>query len=69
MQQGQAELVLKLLARRFEVVPPRLADRVRAVPSAQMPDLLDVALEAGSLAEVSAALDGMLAGASNGRAA
>jgi hypothetical protein len=34
-----------------------------------MPDLLDVALEAGSLDEVAAALDGMLAGGDNGRAA
>ena len=62
-QQGQAELVLRLLARRFEAVPARLAERVRATPSAQMPDLLDVALVAASLDEATVALEAILANA------
>lgn len=66
-QQGQAELVLRLLTRRFGALPPRLAERVRSVPSAQMPDLLDAALDAGSLDEVAAALELVLADAGNGR--
>jgi hypothetical protein len=61
-QQGQAELVLRLLTRRFGAVPPHLAEQVRATPSAQMPALLDAVLDAGSLDEVAAALDALLAG-------
>ena len=66
MQLGQAELLLRLLSARFTAVPPRLAERVRSVPSEQMPALLDVALTAASLDEVAVAVEGMLAGAGNG---
>ncbi len=65
-QQGQAELLLRLLSTRFKAVPPRLAERVRSVPSEQMPALLDVALSAASLDEVAAAVDAMTTGAGNG---
>jgi hypothetical protein len=57
IQQGQAEMVLRLLNRRFGAVPTRLAERVRAVPSEQMPDLLDVALTASALEEVAATVE------------
>lgn len=67
-QQGQAELVLRLLARRFEAVPAPLAERVRATPSAQMPALLDIVLDAASLDDVAAALDALLAGDASSRA-
>jgi hypothetical protein len=67
-QQGQAELVLRLLARRFAAVPAPLAERVRAIPSAQMPALQDIALDAASLDEVAAALDVLLAGDASSRA-
>jgi hypothetical protein len=48
MQQGQAEMVLRVLSRRFGALSPGLAAAVRSVPSEQMPDLLDVALAAGA---------------------
>ncbi|HNS04278.1 MAG TPA: DUF4351 domain-containing protein, partial [Anaerolineae bacterium] len=60
MQQGQAELLLRLLSRRFEATPPWLAERVRSVPSEQMPALLDVALTAASLDEVATAVEVIL---------
>jgi hypothetical protein len=66
-QQGQAEMVLLLLNRRFGVASAPLADQIKALPSAQMPALLDAALDAGTLAEVAAALDMLLAGAANGQ--
>ena len=68
MQQGQADLVLRLLSRRFGAVSSLLAGRVRSVPSEQMPDLLDVALTAGTLDEVAAAVAALAgdAGAGNG---
>ncbi|MFZ2359984.1 MAG: DUF4351 domain-containing protein, partial [Anaerolineae bacterium] len=60
MQQGQAELLLRLLSRRFEATPPWLAERVRSVPSEQMPALLAVALTAASLDEVATAVEVIL---------
>ncbi len=66
LQQGQAELVLRLLARRFGAVPPHLEEQVRATPSAQMLALQDIALDAGSLDEVAAAVEAMTADAGNG---
>jgi predicted transposase YdaD len=68
-QLGQAELVLRLLARRFGAVPASLAGQVQALPSAQMPALLDAILDAASLEEVAAALERLAAVASNGQAA
>lgn len=68
-QLGQAELVLRLLARRFDAVPAPLAGQVQALPSAQMPALLDAILDAGTLEEVAAALERLAAVASNGQAA
>jgi len=59
MQRGQADLVLRLLNRRFGVISPRLIEQVRAVHGEQMPDLLDVALTAVSLDEVTAAVDAL----------
>lgn len=59
-QQGQAEMVLRLVARRFGAAPPDLAEQVRATPSAQMPALLDAALDAASLDDVAAALQTLL---------
>jgi hypothetical protein len=50
-------MVLRLLNRRFGAVPPRLAERVRAVPSERMPDLLDVALTASVLEEVATTVE------------
>jgi hypothetical protein len=50
-------MVLRLLNRRFGAVPSRLAERVRVVPSEQMPDLLDVALTASALEEVAATVE------------
>ena len=66
MQQGQADLLLRLLSRRFDAVSPRLVERVRRVPSEQMPGLLDVALTAASLEEVAAAVEAMTARVGNG---
>ena len=68
MQQGQADLVLRLLSRRFGAVSSPLATVVRSVHSEQMPDLLDVALTAGTLDEVAAAVAALAgdAGAGNG---
>ena len=68
MQQGQADLVLRLLSRRFGAVSSPLAAAVRSVPSEQMPDLLDLALTAGTLDEVAAAVAALAAdaGAGNG---
>jgi hypothetical protein len=66
-QQGQAGLVLRLLTRRFSAVTPRLEEQVRATPSALMPALLDAALDAASLDEVTAALDALLAGEADSR--
>lgn len=59
IQIGQAELVLRLMSRRFGVVSPRLIERIHAVPSEQMPAMLDVALTAGSLDEVAVAVDAL----------
>jgi hypothetical protein len=66
VQLGQADLLLRLLSARFKAVPPRLAERVRSLPSEQMPAVLDVALTAASLDEVAAAVEAMTAGAGNG---
>jgi len=66
IQQGQAELVLSVLRRRFGDASSRLVPAVRSVPSERMPDLLDVALMAGSLDEVAVAMETLAAGASNG---
>ena len=52
--------MLRLLARRFDAVPAPLAERVRATHSAQMPELLDIALVATSLDEVAVALEAIL---------
>ena len=60
-QQGQAELLLRLLNRRFTTVSLRLAERVRRVPSDEMPGLLDIALTAATLDEVAAAVETILA--------
>ncbi|MFZ2360759.1 MAG: DUF4351 domain-containing protein [Anaerolineae bacterium] len=60
VQQGQAGLLLRLLNRRFGATPPWLAERVRSVPSEQMPALLDVALTAASLDEVATAVEVIL---------
>jgi predicted transposase YdaD len=67
LQQGQAEMVLRVLSRRFGAVPSRLAAAVRAAPGEQLPDLLDVALAAGSLDEVAAAVEALAAGGGNGK--
>ena len=61
MQQGQTELVLRLLERRFGPVPALLVEQVRATPSQQMPELLDVILDAAALDQVAVALAAMLA--------
>ncbi len=58
--------MFRRLSARFKAVPPYLAERVRSVPSEQMPGLLDVALTAVSLDEVAAAVEGMTAGVGNG---
>jgi hypothetical protein len=63
LQQGQAELVLGKLTRRFGAVPPGLALRIRGLPGPKMLILLDVAYSAASLDEVAAALDALLTGA------
>jgi flagellar biosynthesis/type III secretory pathway protein FliH len=65
MQQGQAEMVLRALTRRFGDTPSPLAARIRALPSAQLPALLDVALTAASLAEVVIALEALSMNARN----
>jgi hypothetical protein len=59
IHQGQADMVLRLLNRRFGAVPSRLAERVRSVPSERMPDLLDVALTAAVLEEVAATVEAL----------
>ena len=56
MQQNQADMVLRVLSRRFGGVPSNLASRVRSVSSEQMLELLDLALAAGSLEEVAEAV-------------
>ena len=52
--------MLRLLERRFGPVPAHLVEQVRATPSQQMPELLDVILDAAALDQVAAALEAML---------
>ena len=61
-------MVLRVLSRRFGAVPSDLASRVRSVSSEQMLELLDVALAAGTLEEVDAAMTALTvdAGAGDG---
>jgi len=66
IQQGQAELVLGMLNRRFGAVPSELEARLRTVPSDQMPALLDAALTATTLAEVAVAVEALPQGAGYG---
>ena len=57
IQEGQAELVLGKLTRRFGAVPSDLTLRIRSLPAPQMPSLLDVAYTATTMTEVAAAVD------------
>lgn len=66
LQQGQAEMVLRVMVRQFGEVSPETAAKVRSLPASQLPLLLDAALVAASLDEVRAALDALAAGVGNG---
>jgi hypothetical protein len=69
MQQGQAEMVLRVLGRRFGALPADLAAAVHGAASEQMAELLDVALTTGSLDDVAAAVATLGGAAGNGRQA
>jgi hypothetical protein len=66
MQQGQAEMVLQVLGRRFGALPAGLTAAVRGAASERMAALLDVALTAGSLDEAAAAVAALDGAAGNG---
>jgi hypothetical protein len=66
MQQGQAEMVLQVLGRRFGALPAGLAAAVRGAASERMAALLDVALTAGSLDEAATAVAALGGAAGNG---
>lgn len=66
LQQGQAEMVLRVMVRRFGEVSSEVAARVRSLPVSQLPLLLDATLAAASLDEVQAALDALGTGVGNG---
>jgi len=63
IQEGQAELVLGKLTRRFGAVPSDLTLRIRSLPAPQMPSLLDVAYTATTMTEVAAAVEALSASA------
>ena len=66
MQQGQAEMVLRVLDRRFGALPAGLAATVRGAASERMAALLDVALTAESLDEAAEAVAALGGAAGNG---
>ena len=56
-QEGQAELVLRLLKRRWGVVPNPLQDRIAGLPVAQLEALAEALLDFHLLSEVEACLN------------
>ena len=66
MQQGQAEMLLGVLGRRFGLLPADFETCIRALHSQQLTQLLDVALDAATLHEVASAVEALSHGAGNG---
>ena len=56
-QEGQAEMVLRVLSRRLGAVPSDLALRIRGLPDPQLLPLMDVVVTATGLPEVTAAVE------------
>ncbi|MCZ7570599.1 MAG: DUF4351 domain-containing protein [Ardenticatenaceae bacterium] len=54
IEQGQVEMLLHVLARRFGPLPPDLPARIRALRVDQLGQIMDVALEAPALGDVEA---------------
>ncbi|HBY95884.1 MAG TPA: hypothetical protein DEP84_18340 [Chloroflexi bacterium] len=54
IEQGQVEMLLHVLARRFGPLPPDLPARIRALRVDQLGQVMDVALEAPALGDVEA---------------
>ena len=66
LEQGQAEMLLRVLDRRFGPLPVGLVTRIHALRSQQLTKVLDVALDAAALHEVSTAVEALSTGANNG---
>ena len=66
LEQGQAEMLLRVLDRRFGPLPVGLVTRIHALRSQQLTKVLDVALDAAALHEVSTAVQALSTGANNG---
>ena len=62
-QEGQAEMVLRVLSRRLGAVPSDLALRIRGLPDPQLLSLMDVVVTATTLPEVTAAVEALSASA------
>jgi hypothetical protein len=65
-QEGQAEMLLRILSRRFGVISPELILRVRGLGAEQLLQLVDVAVMAPSLDVVAATLASLPSGSSAG---
>jgi hypothetical protein len=59
-------MLLRILSRRFDVVPSELAFRIRSLSAESLLQLVDVALMASSLDVVTAALASLAAEPGNG---